>query len=105
MKRALAVLSVTAAALGAAGAVAPTAVAASAGPCKTWVSATSPYAGSASCGNLTTSDGFRARVVCVAPQGATWTVYGPWKKGGQTSTATCPDRAIDIKSISVQVSP
>ncbi|MFJ3087614.1 hypothetical protein [Streptomyces sp. NPDC086838] len=90
MKRIFSTLSITAAVLATAGAVAP-AASANVGNCKTWTSNKAPYTGSAYCSEIATFDKFRVKVTCVDPRGSTWVVYGPWVRNTKTSTAKCSD--------------
>ncbi|WP_432060297.1 hypothetical protein [Streptomyces sp. S1] len=92
MKRSFAVFGITAALLGGAAALAPAASASgSVGNCNTWTSSKAPYTGSAYCSKLAMADKFRVKLTCVDPRGSQWTVYGPWKRNTETSTAKCSD--------------
>ncbi|MFD4221285.1 hypothetical protein [Streptomyces griseus] len=104
MKRTISALSITAALLATAGAMAPTA-SANVGNCKTSVSSGAPYIGSAYCSKLAAMDKFRAKITCVDPRGSTWLVYGPWKGNAKTSTAKCSDNPnVGILKVGVQFS-
>ncbi|WP_418958721.1 hypothetical protein [Streptomyces tritici] len=92
MKRALALTGVVGALLAGSAAFAPAASAAGGvGNCNTWTSSRAPYTGSAYCSNIAWGDKFRVKLTCVDPRGSQWTVYGPWKRNTETSTAKCSD--------------
>lgn len=91
MKRAIAAVGLTAALLGGSAALAPAASAGTVGDCNTWTSSRAPYTGSAYCSKIAWGDKFRVKVTCVNPQGRQWTIYGPWKRNTETSTAKCSD--------------
>ncbi|WP_424861856.1 hypothetical protein [Streptomyces sp. MMS24-I29] len=46
---------------------------------------------SATCRDIGRFDYFRAKAICIDPHGSKWTVYGPRKSSGQTSTVKCGD--------------
>ncbi|MEU8705120.1 hypothetical protein [Streptomyces sp. NPDC048565] len=46
---------------------------------------------SATCTDIGRFDYFRAKAICVDPHGSKWTMYGPKKSSGQTSTVKCGD--------------
>ncbi|CAM5414917.1 hypothetical protein [Streptomyces narbonensis] len=91
MKRSFAAFGITAALLGGSAVLAPAASAASVGDCNTWTSSRAPYTGSAYCSKIAWGDKFRVKVTCVDPRGSQFTVYGPWKRNTETSTAKCSD--------------
>ncbi|MCP9957604.1 hypothetical protein [Streptomyces sudanensis] len=61
------------------------------GDCNTWKSSRAPYTGYAYCSQLALGDKFRVKVTCINPQGKQWTIFGPWKRNTEKSSAKCSD--------------
>ncbi|MFJ1745512.1 hypothetical protein ACIOJD_04625 [Streptomyces sp. NPDC088116] len=73
--------------------------------CNTWVSNSAPWRGYAKCtAMLPVVERFQVKLICVTPHGTTFTVYGPGKGNGQTSSAKCSDNPnVGISKVGVYV--
>ncbi|GHF15016.1 hypothetical protein E5082_01755 [Streptomyces griseoluteus] len=60
--------------------------------CDVWKSSKAPWTGYARCtGMLPLVERVQVKVICMGPDGKQWTLYGPGKGNGETSSKKCAD--------------